>query len=156
VRCAQCTAERISGLTTILIVNAMNTSNPKPNRTYRDLDAWKHGKNLVKHVYLLSKKLPDDERFGLTQQIRRAAISIPSNIAQGVGRNHDKDVIQFLYISRGSLYETETLASIAFDLEYITENELNSLLEKTEMSGKLLNGFVNYYESKPVKSRNHF
>ncbi len=113
-----------------------------------ELDLWKEAKALVKAIYLLTRKFPDEEKWGLTQQMRRAAISIPSNIAEGIGRNHNKDVIQFLYISRGSLYELQTQLHLALDLEYITQDMLNEIILSCDHTGKLLAGFINYYETK--------
>ena len=97
--------------------------------SYRDLDVWKQSRLLVKNVYQLSKLFPKEEQFGLTNQVRRAAISVPSNIAEGSGRNHSKDSIQFFFIARGSLYEIETQLIIAFDLEYISDSQLHEVLE---------------------------
>ena len=77
-------------------------------KNYIDLDVWKEARALSKEIYLASVKFPIEEKFGLTSQVRRAAVSVPSNIAEGCGRNHTKDSIQFFYISRGSLYEIET------------------------------------------------
>jgi four helix bundle protein len=117
-------------------------------KSYRELDAWKEARKMVKEIYIITKKFPDDEKFCLTQQIRRAAVSVPANIAEGVGRNHTKDTIQFLYISRGSLYELETYGFIALDLNYISQNELDKLTDITATVGKILSGFINYNESK--------
>lgn len=78
--------------------------------------------------------------------MRRAAISIPSNIAEGCGRQTSKDTIHFLHISRGSLYELETQYYLAFDQKYIDENSFNSTLEQIQTCKKLLNGFINYYK----------
>lgn len=80
----------------------------KEKKNYIDLDVWKEARILSKEVYLISSNFPNDEKFGLTSQIRRAVLSIPSNIAEGCGRNHPKDSIQFFYIARGSIYEVET------------------------------------------------
>ena len=121
--------------------------------SYRDLDVWKQSRLLVKNVYALSKKFPRDEQFGLTNQIRRAAVSIPSNIAEGCGRNHFKDSIQFFFISRGSLYEVETQLTVAHDLEFISEPELNIILEHVTRCKKLINGFINYYQSKSTNQQ---
>ncbi|RZJ30610.1 MAG: four helix bundle protein, partial [Chryseobacterium sp.] len=77
-------------------------------KNYIDLDVWKQARILSKEVYLVSSNFPSDEKFGLSSQIRRAAVSIPSNIAEGCGRNHPKDSIQFFYVARGSVYEVET------------------------------------------------
>lgn len=75
---------------------------------YKSLDAWKKAMELVKEVYLLTKSFPKEELYALTSQTKRAAVSISSNIAEGMGRNYKKDTIQFLHISRGSVYELET------------------------------------------------
>jgi len=76
--------------------------------SYKDLDAWENAMQLVKEVYLLTKKFPKEEMYALTSQAKRAAVSVPSNIAEGLGRQYKKDTLQFLHISRGSLYELET------------------------------------------------
>ena len=75
---------------------------------YKKLDVWIISMETVKEIYNLTKLYPKEERYGLTNQTNRAAVSIPSNIAEGLGRNHKKDTIQFLHISRGSAYEVET------------------------------------------------
>jgi four helix bundle protein len=100
---------------------------------YKTLDVWKVSMQLVKEVYILAKKFPKDEVFGLTSQTKRAAVSVPANIAEGIGRQYKKDTIQFLYISRGSVYELETHLNIAVMVEIITEMiliELCLLLKK--------------------------
>ena len=74
---------------------------------YKKLDVWKQSMLLVKEIYLMTKKFPKEELYALTSQAKRAAISIPCNIAEGIGRNYKKDTIQFLHISGGSLYELE-------------------------------------------------
>ena len=109
-------------------------------KKYIDLDVWKSARLLSKEIYVASAKFPQDERFGLTSQIRRAAVSIPSNIAEGCGRQHPKDCIHFFYISRGSIYEVETQLFLAFDLNFISEEELKTLLVKLETTRKLLMG----------------
>jgi four helix bundle protein len=114
--------------------------------TYKDLDVWQQTRILVKTIYQFTKKFPKEEQFGLTNQIRRAAVSIPSNIAEGCGRNHFKDSIQFFFIARASLYELETQIILACDLEYILEQELLSVTDQITRCKKLLNGFINYYQ----------
>jgi four helix bundle protein len=96
---------------------------------YKKLDVWRISMETVKEVYTLTKSYPTDERFGLISQTNRAAVSIPSNIAEGFGRNHKKDTIQFLYISRGSAYELETLLNIAFSIKIINEESYNKVTE---------------------------
>ena len=115
---------------------------------YKDLDVWIQARKLVKVVYNLSSKFPNDEKFGLTNQIRRCAVSIPSNIAEGCGRQHVNDSVQFFYISRGSLYELETQLYLSFDLEYINEQILNETLELLVKTKTILNGFINYFKKK--------
>ncbi len=117
-------------------------------KSYRELEVWKAARKIVKTIYLLTSDFPEYEKYCLTQQIRRSAISVPSNIAEGVGRNKNADIIQFLYISRGSLYEVETQSFLAFDLNYFSEDTLNHILNETEQTGKLFSGFIKYYEQK--------
>jgi four helix bundle protein len=117
-------------------------------RTYRDLDVWKKARVLVKEVYLLTRKFPKDEVYGLMSQMRRCAVSIPSNIAEGYGRQFKKETIQFLHIARGSLFELETQLFIASDLSYIDEECLEKLLMQLDDCKKLLNGLIKYFENK--------
>jgi four helix bundle protein len=116
--------------------------------SYRDLEGWQQSRLLVKNIYQLTKKFPKDEQFGLTNQLRRAAISVPSNIAEGCGRNHFKDSVQFFFISRGSLYEIETQLVLATDLEIISETALNQVMDQVTRCKKLLNGFINYFQQR--------
>lgn len=98
-------------------------------------------------VYILSKNFPKDELFGLVNQMRRAAISIPSNIAEGCGRRTANDTIQFLHIARGSVYELETQLYLEFDQNYISDDEFKSVGMNILSCKKLLNGFINYYKT---------
>ena len=116
-------------------------------KVYNDLDVWKVSRELVKSIYDVTKEFPKEEQYGLINQIRRCAVSIPSNIAEGCGRNHTKYSIQFFYISRGSIFELETQLYLAFDQKYINELMLNLLIEKCTTCKKLLNGFINYYQT---------
>lgn len=92
-------------------------------RSYKDLEVWKVSMSLVTRIYEVARSFPTDEKFGLTSQIKRAAISIPSNIAEGASRKSTKEFIQFLYISNGSLSELETQIELAFNLKFITNTE---------------------------------
>ncbi len=85
---------------------------------YTDLDVWKSSRALVKEVYQISASFPKEELYGLTNQVRRSSVSIPSNIAEGLGRQSNKETIHFLFIARGSMYELETQLYLAFDLIY--------------------------------------
>jgi four helix bundle protein len=115
-------------------------------KSYIELDVWQYSRRLVKLVYELTKSFPNDELYGLTNQIRRSAVSVPSNVAEGVGRQSNKETIHFLYIAKGSLQEVETHIYLSFDLDYISEVELKSSLESVIATKKLLNGFINYYK----------
>jgi four helix bundle protein len=118
---------------------------------YKTLDAWKTSMQLVKEVYSLSKKFPKEELYGLTSQCKRATVSIPSNIAEGLGRQYKKDTIQFLYIARGSVYELETLLNVAVMVEIISEQEFDEIIPSLEKALQVLNGFINYMEKANLK-----
>lgn len=113
---------------------------------HKDLDVWKRSMDLVEATYKLTQQFPDAEKFGLTSQMRRAAVSIPSNIAEGSARKGDKELIQFLHIALGSVAELETQYLIAVRLNF-TSNELaiENVLNEVK---KLLLGFRNYIDTK--------
>ena len=112
---------------------------------YKDLDTWKKSIVLVKEIYRLTDSFPNSEKFGLTSQIRRSAVSIPSNVAEGSARSSDKEFIQFLHYSLGSSAELETQIIIAIDLKLITnDNILNKIVEVK----KLISGLIKYLKSK--------
>jgi four helix bundle protein len=113
---------------------------------HKDLDVWKKSMDLVETIYKLTQTFPDAEKFGLTSQMRRAAVSIPSNIAEGAARKGDKELIHFLHIALGSLSELETQYLIAIRLEFIKSEEACEL-QMIEVK-KLLLGFRNYVEKK--------
>lgn len=117
-------------------------------KNYTELEVWKFARGLVKSVYRLTKNFPTTELYSLTSQINRSVISIPSNIAEGIGRQSDKETIHFLYIAKGSLFELETQMYLAFDLEYISEDELQLFLDQLTSCKKLLSGFINYFKNK--------
>ncbi|WP_028298317.1 four helix bundle protein [Olivibacter sitiensis] len=114
--------------------------------SYTQLEVWIQAKQLVKDIYLATSIFPKDELFGLVNQMRRCAVSIPSNIAEGCGRNHTKDSIQFFFIARGSLYELETQLYVSYDLSFIEKEVFDSLLNQLINCRKLLNGFIRYYQ----------
>ena len=97
-------------------------------KTYKELDVWLKSRSLVKDVYLITQSFPKEELYGLVSQMRRCAVSIPSNIAEGYGRQYKKETIQFFHIARGSLYELETQLFIAFDLNYLIESKQKELI----------------------------
>ena len=98
---------------------------------YRELEIWKRAIDLTVDIYSLSKNFPDDEKFGLTSQIKRAAVSVPSNIAEGAGRNSNKEFNQFLGISTGSIFEVETQLIIAERLNFLSSNQVEEVLDKS-------------------------
>ena len=112
------------------------------------MDVWKKSRLLVNRIYFTTKKFPMEEIYGLTSQMRRSSVSVPSNIAEGIGRSSKNETIQFLNYSRGSLYELETQLFLSFDQTYISEIELNEILELITECKKLINGTINYYVSK--------
>ena len=105
---------------------------------YRDLEVWQLGRVLTKKLYQLTAKFPDEEKFGLISQLRRAAVSIPSNIAEGWGRHYTAEFIQFLRKANGSRTEVETQLILSADLEFATQPEVDSLLKETTLLGKKL------------------
>ena len=112
---------------------------------YRKLIVWQKAMELVRVVYRLSKDFPSDERYALTNQLRRSAVSIPSNIAEGCGRTSRKDYAHFLAIARGSLYETMTQLELAQDLGYIEISEELKVL--SDDVGKILTTLIKKYGS---------
>jgi four helix bundle protein len=108
---------------------------------FKKLNVWQKGRSFVKEIYLTVSKFPPEERFALTSQMKRAVVSIPSNIAEGAGRGTNKDFARFLDIAYGSAFELETQIYSAFDLEFINEDKLNNLIEKIEEIEKMLFGF---------------
>ncbi|MGB0273935.1 MAG: four helix bundle protein [Flavobacteriaceae bacterium] len=111
-------------------------------QSYKDLLIWQKGIALVKSVYLLCKELPKEEIFGLQSQMKRAAISIPSNIAEGYGRNYSQNYIQFLRIARGSLLELETQLIISKELKLIGNKLYQKVQGLITEENKMLNAFI--------------
>jgi four helix bundle protein len=107
-------------------------------KCYRDLEVWQLGMHLVEEVYRLTVNFPASERFGLSAQTREAAVSIPSNIAEGHNRDHLGDYLRFLSIAQGSLAELETQLELAYRLKYLTRTDLESGVEKRDLLGKKL------------------
>lgn len=108
---------------------------------FKELVVWQKAKNIVKDIYVLTQKYPKEELFGLTQQIRRAAVSIPSNIAEGAGRGSNTDFARFLDIAYGSACEVETQLYLSLDLEYISQPEFDDVNNKLQDIEKLIFNF---------------
>lgn len=109
-------------------------------RNYSELVAWQKSMDLVERVYAATKQFPKEELYGLTSQIRRAAVSIPSNIAEGQGRKSTNEFLHHLSIAYGSLREVETQILIAGRLHYLAQEEINHLLELSAEVGRIING----------------
>jgi four helix bundle protein len=107
---------------------------------YKDLQVWQESMDLVENVYKLVRLLPQEETYALSNQLRRAVVSIPSNIAEGQNRNTDKEFIQFLYISLGSASEVETQLLISIRLKYI--QNINNELKQITKIRKMINGLI--------------
>ena len=111
------------------------------DKPHKDLDVWKMSMELCRDVYKISKELPDEEKYGLTSQIKRAVISIPSNIAEGAARNSRKEFIQFLSIAQGSLAELETQLVLCCEyLDLISEDKLANIFVNLERISKMITG----------------
>ena len=105
---------------------------------------------LVTEIYKISKGFPKDEAYGLTSQVRRSAISIPSNMAEGYGRNSTKEYIHFLRIATGSLYELQTQMEISMNLGYLNRGEFDKLYELSREIERMLSSLIEKLSSKPV------
>ena len=114
----------------------------KKIESYKDSFVWQKGVYLVNDIYTITKKIPKEELFGLTNQMRRASVSIPSNIAEGWGRNSTKNYIQFIRFSRGSLYELETLLVVARNQNFMDEKTKSLVSGKIDEIGKMLNKLI--------------
>ena len=110
----------------------------KSVESYRDLKVWQRSMKLVEQGYTLTEPFPASEKYGLTSQLRRAAVSIPSNIAEGWGHSSQKQYIHFLELARSSLFEIETQIRIANRLGYVNADERDQLLSETDAQSKML------------------
>ncbi len=108
---------------------------------FKQLEIWKQSKLFCSQIYLVTVSFPDEERFGLTTQLRRASVSIPSNIAEGSSRKSNKDFARFLEIAIGSAYEIETQLLISHDLGFISDDNLNPLISKIDVITKMIYNF---------------
>lgn len=116
--------------------------------THKDLEVWQKAIAFVTDIYNQTSSFPKEEMYGLVSQLRRSAVSIPSNIAEGAARQSNKEYIQFLYVSLGSLMELDTQLIIAKNINFISEESLIVLQLKMEEIGKMLNGLIKYRKTK--------
>lgn len=109
-------------------------------RGFKDLEVWQVAMRLVGECYRVSRSFPDSERFGLTNQLRRSAVSVPSNIAEGHGRGSPKSFLNFLWIANGSLAELETQVLLAIDLGFLSNTDTSAALDLIGQVGRMLTG----------------
>ena len=112
-------------------------------KTYKDLLVWQKAIHFVTQVYKVVKGFPQEELYGLTSQIKRAAVSIPSNIAEGYGRKSTKDYIRFLQIAMGSIFEIQTQLEISKNLEFVSESSFGELYEYSREIERMLSSMIN-------------
>ncbi len=117
---------------------------------YTDLHAWQYAHHLVLEIYKITESFPDSEKFGMTNQIRRASVSITSNIAEGFGRNSMNEKRQFYSIARGSLFEVHNQLLIAKDLKFIPAEAFIDFDTKIETISKLISGIIKKAQSRPI------
>ena len=123
-----------------------------PLKSYRDLIAWQKSMDLVQTVYESVRAFPKEEIYGLTSQLKRAVVSVPSNIAEGQGRKSTREFLHHLSISYGSLTEVETQILIAARLGYLNPEEADRIAEQTAEVGRVINGLSNALNNKQVEA----
>jgi four helix bundle protein len=111
-------------------------------KTHKDLEVWKISIEMVTKIYQITRNFPKEEIYGLTNQMRRAAVSVPSNIAEGAGRSYSKEFLQFLYFATGSLSELETQLIIAYNLKYLNDEHKRDMDIMINTLFKMLSGLV--------------
>lgn len=117
-------------------------------KTYRDLIVWQKSMALVTEIYKITKTFPKDETYGLIAQMRRCAVSIPSNIAEGYGRNSSNDYVRFLCIAMGSLYELQTQLEISLNLKYLKEKDFKRFFESSREVERMLSSMIRKINTK--------
>jgi four helix bundle protein len=123
-------------------------------KNYRDLKVWQRSYRLCLEIYKITKRFPNEERYGLASQIRRAAVSVPSNIAEGYGRKTTPEYIRFLYIAYGSICEMETQILLSGDLGYIETGKLETLQEGIGEVERMLKALTKSLERKALDPLN--
>ena len=116
-------------------------------KSFEDLTIWQESRKFTNKIYILTNKFPKEELYGLTSQIRRAAVSITSNIAEGLDRRSDKELSNFLSIARGSTAEVQNNLYIALDLKYVSQTEFNQLYQEAKKIAQQINGLMTYLKS---------
>lgn len=111
-------------------------------KSFKDLNTWQAAQDLAVGIYMVTKNFPDDEKFGLTNQIRRAVVSVGSNIAEGFSRKSSKEKVQFYHIAKGSLTEVESQIDLAKRIGYVNELNYQSICLKCDETSRLLTGLI--------------
>jgi len=111
---------------------------------FEDIEAWKKGRELAKGIYTVTAKGEFTRDYGLKDQIRRAVVSVISNIAEGFSRQTDKEFVQFLHIAKGSTSEVQSQLYIAADLGYVSQEEFTNMYDQADEVAKLISGFIRY------------
>lgn len=124
-------------------------------KTHKNLDVWQNSVEFVTEIYMLTNAFPENEKFGLTNQIRRSAVSIPSNIAEGAGRHSKKEFSRFLNIAQGSAAELETQLIISKNLDFIDYEQYENVVEKLTSIMKMLSGLVRSLKNNQSRITNH-
>jgi len=122
------------------------------DKPHKNLDAWKLSFEFVKHLYIITANFPSEEKFGLISQLRRAAVSVPVNIAEGAGRKSTKEFINFLSIALGSVSELDTLILLSRDLGFMNTGISVELLNKLDIIGKLIYGLMKKLRQNEIKT----
>jgi four helix bundle protein len=124
-------------------------------KQYQDLIGWQKAIALVNNIYEVSSTFPRDEMYGVTSQLGRAAVSVPSNIAEGQGRSTSGEFIQFLCYARGSLFELETQIIVANNLSYVADAQRDALIAKISELGRILNGLITSLQRRKRSGASH-
>jgi len=114
----------------------------RPTPDFKNIKAWKYADDLAFLTYSHSKSFPKEELYGITSQLRRAVVSVPTNIAEGAGREHKKEYLNFLYIARGSIAETEYLLHLSKRLKYLSDDSYQEVESLRKETAKTLQGFI--------------
>ena len=119
--------------------------------SYKDLKIWQKGIELVEVIYKITVSFPQNEQYGITSQIRRSSVSVPSNIAEGWGRGYNNNFLQFIKIARGSFYELETQLIIAYKIQLITKEDFEIIQNLILIESKMINSFITTLKTKITK-----
>jgi len=121
-------------------------------RDFKNIKAWQYADDLAVLVYSKTRSFPKEELYGITSQLRRAAISVPTNIAEGAGREHKREYLHFLYVARGSIAEAEYLLHLSRRVGYLEDNEYKKVEELREETAKTLQGLINSVKKEVKKT----